>query len=285
MSAWVAPCVRSRIFIRPKGKAFSARFWPCRENKARRRILKTARPATRFAPMKILYLGEDVENSSCLHRARALRRLGHEVVHLNPDWALTSGRWAVAWNFRTGYRFCRRRVARFILRSASASTYDIVWVDGGRAVSPDLLRTLRWRCQGVINYNLDDPFGRRDGRCCAPFRRSVREYDVLCVVRAENVNEARRHGAKRILRVWRGYDPIAHAPRSLTAVDRRQWSSDVLFIGTWMPERGGLLAELIRRGVPVTIYGDRWERAPEWSALRRAWRGSSILGADYVKAI
>src|SRR5262245_34148764 len=128
--------------------------------------------------MKILYLGDDAKHSSCLHRAQALRRLGHEVFHLNPDRALPSGHWPAAWNYRTGYRFCRRRVARFILRSTKAWNFDVVWVDGGRALGPDLLRTLRQRCRGILNYNLDDPFGKRDGHCWDTYRQSVPEYDL-----------------------------------------------------------------------------------------------------------
>src|SRR5262249_53977534 len=37
---------------------------------------------------------------------------------------------------------------------------------------------------------------------------------------------------------------------------------------------------------PVSIYGHRWDRAPEWSKLRRIWRGPGIYAEeDYAKAI
>jgi hypothetical protein len=198
---------------------------------------------------------------------------------------MSASRWLNALQYRTGYRLCRSRVRRFVLGQIANDRFEVVWVDGGRAVARQLLRELRRQANWLVNYNLDDPFGGRDGRCWDTFRQSVAAYDLLCVVRVENVREAGLHGAKQVMRVWRGYDPVSHRTKKLTEADWRSWTSDVLFIGTWMPERGEFLADLIRQGVPLAIYGHRWEKAPEWPILRRAWRAAGVLGADYVKAI
>jgi spore maturation protein CgeB len=93
-------------------------------------------------------------------------------------------------------------------------------------------------------------------------------------------------GAQRVLRVWMSADEVAHAPRILGPDDWKRWSSDVVFVGTWMTERGPFMAELVRRGVPLTIYGDEWQKAPEWPILRASWRGSGLYDPDeYCKAI
>ena len=235
--------------------------------------------------MRILYLGDDTRHGSALDRARALSRLGHAVRVVNPHRALPASRWLNALHFRTGYRLCCRRVRRSVLAEVSSEQFDVVWVDGGFAVSRRLLGDLSRQAAWLMNYNLDDPFGSRDGRCWDTFRRSIPAYDLLCVVRVENLGEARALGARRVTRVWRGYDPVSHRPRKLDAADLKRWASDILFVGTWMPERGRFLAELICRGVPLVIYGNRWEKAREWPTLRRAWRGPGVVGADYVKAI
>ncbi|MCI0539113.1 MAG: glycosyltransferase [Verrucomicrobiales bacterium] len=235
--------------------------------------------------MRILYLGEDAPHSSSLDRARALMRLGHEVAIVNPERGLASNRVMSALHYRTGYRFGRNRVRRAVLSAIGEERFDVVWVDGGRVLDPSVLRLLRKRCHRLVNYNLDDPFGQRDGRCWDTFRQSVPEYDLLCVVRVENVREAIALGARRVLRVWRGYDPAAHSPKSLTAQDRQRLSSEVLFLGTWMSERGAFLVELVNRGLPLRIYGNRWNKAPEWPHLRKHWCGPGLLGDEYVKAI
>jgi hypothetical protein len=104
-------------------------------------------------------------------------------------------------------------------------------------------------------------------------------------VRLENVLEAKLLGARRILRVFMSADEVSHAPRPLSIEDHRVWDSEVLFLGTWFPERGPLLLDLIRRDVPVTIRGTRWNKAPEWPDLEPHWRGSNLRGDEYAKAI
>jgi hypothetical protein len=144
---------------------------------------------------------------------------------------------------------------------------------------------LKKRFGTIINYNIDDPYGKRDGRRWRQYLRAVPFYDLIVVVRDCNVAEAYSRGARKVLRVPMSADEIAHAPRAIREQDYRKWANDVLFIGTWMPERGPFMARLVELGVPLSIYGKLWENAPEWHILRKCWRGGDLLGDDYVMAI
>jgi hypothetical protein len=77
---------------------------------------------------------------------------------------------------------------------------------------------------------------------------------------------------------------VAHRPIEATPEVTREWGSEVAFIGTWMPERGPFLARLLELGVPLSIRGNRWEKAPEWKRLSGAWRGPAVYGDEYVAA-
>ncbi|MGZ3240974.1 MAG: CgeB family protein, partial [Burkholderiaceae bacterium] len=125
----------------------------------------------------------------------------------------------------------------------------------------------------------------RDGARSKVYRQSLPFYDLCVVMRPQNVIEARERGAKNVMCVYRSADEISHAPRSLTEHDHEKWNAEVLFLGTWMPERGPFLLELIQRGVPLTIQGPHWQKAPEWEKLQPHWRGAAIQGDDYAKAI
>jgi len=92
-------------------------------------------------------------------------------------------------------------------------------------------------------------------------------------VRRPNVQEAIALGARNVMWVWRAADQVAHAPLTPTPEEWRRYASDVSFVGTYFPERGPFLAELLERGVPLSIYGDHWQRAPEWPRLAAHWRG------------
>lgn len=250
---------------------------------------KVNRPATRpprdtsMDRLEILFLG--VSSGTSLDRARSLARLGHQVTIIDPLSLLGNSRVGNIIHHRTGYRLAASRLERGILRRAGDRGYDLVWVDGGQHERASLVRELRERSGLVVSYCVDDPTGARDGRLWDLYLSSLPEYDLVVVVRDVNVREVKARGARHVHRVFRSFDNENHRPRRLNPGDRVTWGSDVLLVGTWMPERGPFLAELMERGVPLTIYGDRWHKAAEWRTLKSAWRGPAIWDDDYAKAI
>jgi spore maturation protein CgeB len=164
--------------------------------------------------------------------------------------------------------------------------FDLVWVDSGGLVSRELVENLKRLGKRVVNYNLDDPYGARDVNTWVQYRRAVRAYDLVAVVRKENVEEARSLGARKVLLVYRSADEVAHAPLQLSQQDREKWATDVLFVGTAFSERGPFFAELVKYGVPLSIYGNRWEKLNEWKTIRPYWKGPGLVEKDtYAKAI
>jgi hypothetical protein len=109
-------------------------------------------------------------------------------------------------------------------------------------------------------------------------------YDLLAVVREINVSEAYALGARKVLRVFMSVDEL-DGPRPLTPQDKVRFEHEVLFIGTWMPERGPFLSQLVQAGVPLAMYGNDWQKAREWQILQASWKGPAIYGDDYIKAL
>ena len=235
-------------------------------------------------PTSLLYIGTDSGTSR--HRALALKRLGYDICIIDPDVFLPRNRFLSAWTWHTGGLFLENFVRKKVLETIPSKRFDLVYVDGGQLVGPSLILELKDRFGTVINYNVDDPYGRRDGRRWRLYLEAVPFYDLIVVVRDCNISEAFARGARKVLRVHRAADEIAHSPRQISGQDRGQWAAEVAFVGTWMPERGPFMARLIELGVPLSIYGDRWHRAQEWSVLRPCWRGPGLYNDDeYAKAI
>jgi hypothetical protein len=232
----------------------------------------------------ILYIGSN--SGTSLHRAAALKRLGNDLFIIDPVALLPRLRLVSAWRWKTGGLFLERFIQRKVLALVRGRGFDLVYVDGGELVGPSLICELKKRFGTVISYNIDDPFGPRDGRRWRVYLQAVPFYDLIVVVRDCNIPEAHARGARRVLWVHRSADEVAHAPREISPQDQQKWASEALFVGTWMPERGPFMARLIALGVPVSIYGNRWDRAREWPVLRRFWRGASLdTAGDYAKAI
>ena len=237
--------------------------------------------------MNILYLGPATGTAG--HRADALRRLGHAVHQVDPDRMVPAGRLRARLHWETGGLLAEKTVAAQVLAVLEAQggvKFDLTWVDGGRNVGPLLVRELQRRHGPVVNYNVDDPYGRRDRLAWSLYKKAVPVYDLVAVVREENVAEANALGAKRVLRVYRSADEVAHAPRVLTAEDHARWDSEVVFVGTHFPGRGPFMADLLQRGVPLTIYGNAWQRAKEWPLLEPVWRGPDLTDPEnYARAL
>ncbi len=235
--------------------------------------------------MTILYLGDVTEHEGSTSRAVTLRALGHEVFHIDPEQPLVGGRWQSAFHYRTGYWWLRRRTESWLRSRIGDRNFDVVWVNGGPTIDRRTLVWLRGRARYLVNYNNDDPTGRRDWCRWGTFREAVPGYDVLLAMRSVAVGELQALGAQRVKQVYMSYDDTVMRPQEMSSVEAGHWRSKVLFVGTWMPERGPFLAELVRLGVPLTIYGNRWHKAPEWEVLRAVVRGPALSGLDYVKAI
>lgn len=233
--------------------------------------------------LNILYLG--FMSGTALDRANAYRRLGHTVHHLDLRTLLPGSRWVDRITWHLGGDLFGPLLGRRLGVALADRRFDLCHVESGEWVTPGVIRVLRRHAPKVINYNIDDPLGPRDGPLFRAYRRAVPEYDLLVVMREQNVTEAEALGARKVMWVFRSADEVSHAPRPLTEEDHRRWDCDVLFLGTWMPERGPFLAELLRLGVPLTIQGSRWQKAPEWPTLQHAWRGDALTGDDYAKAI
>jgi spore maturation protein CgeB len=224
--------------------------------------------------MNIFYLGSN--NGTSKHRADALLRLGHSVEILNPASLVSGVPFAGAVQRYLGGVGLVNRVQTEVMRRVRHATFDLVWVDNGAMVSRALVTELKKVAPKVINYNLDDPYGDRDVKLWMQYRSAVSAYDLIVVVREENIQEARERGAKRVLRVYRAADEVAHAPRTLTEEEKAKWSSEVLFVGTAFPERGPFFRDLVRLGVPLSIYGNKWSELKDWNAIKHCWKGPGL---------
>lgn len=246
-----------------------------------------------MSSLRILYLGEEAPWSTSRHRADALRRLGHIVDIFNPFSAVKDqlgGRIGGALHFRTGYRFLQPAILRWLetaVLPAMQADYDLIWINGGELLGKRCVERLRQAGRPLVSYSNDDPTGGRDGHRFDQFLAALPLYDLCVVVRPCNETEFLARGARAVLRVFMSCDEVAHSGYADPADIPEHLRSDVLFAGTWMRGEGRdkFLLELIEAGLDVAIFGDRWQKSPNWQRLARYWRGPALKGRDYVGAL
>ncbi len=241
--------------------------------------------------MNILYLGHNNPSTTSCHRAFALRRLGHNVEIQNPRDACTyqfQNRVLSKVHYRTGYIFLQTRIRQWLLSIINKSFVpDLIWVDSGELFGKECIKLLKTLGVPIVLYNVDDPTGKRDGRRFLSLIKALPLYDLVVVVREETEKECIEIGAPKVLRVYRSYDEDGHKPYKNIEEIPNQFRSEVAFIGTWMPneKRDEFFVELVEKGVPLSIWGDAWQKSPNYIKLKPYLRGKSIFGKDYVSAI
>lgn len=241
--------------------------------------------------LNIIYFGESKPNSTSFHRATALQRLGHTVTIYNPYTSVAEAMRSKILgplHYRTGYTFLQSRLQKWVKQTIDKiPATDLVWVNSGELLGPECLRIIKTLGKPVILYNNDDPTGGRDGRRFGSLLKAIREYDLCLVLRKVNIQEYKSRGAGNVRRVYMSYDEIIHKPFSDPNDIGEEFRSSVAFIGTWMrhENRDKFLLKLIRHGLPVSIWGDHWQKSPLWNELQPYYRGKALGGRDYVTGI
>jgi spore maturation protein CgeB len=241
--------------------------------------------------MNIIYIGDDNNFTTSFHRATALGRLGNTVTIQNPyeickeqlqNYVLGKI------HFRTGYFLLQKKIENWLLRILSSQPKpDLIWVNGGELIGKKCVQVLKQSGRPVILYNNDDPTGGRDGNRFNSLLNALAYYDLCVVMRNTNVSEFEALGSKHVIRMMMSYDEEAHKPYNNTIDIPIQFRSEVAFIGTWMrhEKRDEFLLQLIQQGIPISIWGSRWNKSPLWPLLKFHYRGEALKGRDYVAAI
>ncbi len=226
-------------------------------------------------PLKIAYVGDCGGTSG--QRARAFERLGCSVTRVDPwQWLGSANSIVRRFHLRTGYAYVSTFIDRRLYREVSASRPDVIWVNQGELVGRAALERLRSLGVPIVNYANDNPFGPESYRRFTQYRQALDLYDLVIVVFSDVVPLVRAAGAKRVIRRHISADEIAHLAYGNTSMQKVH---DVSFIGTWHPDgRGDLIAGILSEGVPLSLWGNRWDRDPNWEKIKQAWRGPGMYG-------
>jgi hypothetical protein len=225
--------------------------------------------------MNIAFVGSPI--GTTLHRINAMRRLGHgvTVVTPRPDWS-ESRSWRTYF-FQTSGFGLQAMLAAHLERQVSRLRPDLIWVNQGEYLGVKPVAVLQGSGVPIVCYVNDDPFaGGVRSRRFRSFREALNRYDLIATVRDPNFDELRAGGARKVVRVRMSADEIHHSPFDVGQGSGGDLDSEVSFIGTWFAERGPFLRELVKSGVPLSIWGANWEKAPEWADLRPYFRGHAL---------
>ncbi len=212
--------------------------------------------------LSILYVGEKA--GTCQQRGRALEDLGHRITFIECG---PPRSWLLRQLYRVGHHLSRPPDLvgshRALQETLDRESFDVLWVDKGRSLRPDVLRAVRERApkMRMLSYSPDDM--TRPYHSSVRYRAALGLYDLVVTTKSYIADDLRAQGVRRILFVGNAYDPNVHRPLVLAQADLDRFGCDVGFVGTYENDRARHMLRLARAGVPVSIRGVGWRRFRE----------------------
>lgn len=231
----------------------------------------------------VLFIG--AKSGTSQHRLNSFIRMGYLVDAIDPDELIPFPRLGAFLEWHVNPALVAYWVSSAIKKLIANSKYDLVFVDNGSIISSELLRYIREKSAYIVNFNHDDAFGMRDMKRFSLLKQAVPDYDLIVVVREENIFEAFSYGAKKVMHTFRTFDVEEHASAPYAGYSAHAINIDVCFIGTWMPNRGKFISRLNDLGVPISIFGSGWHKAPEWKNIKKLWKSGHLNSSAYKSTV
>lgn len=241
--------------------------------------------------MRILSIGTFSSfgiSNTCLHRTWALERFNDvrridSTLKNNILWYRIVNRLFV--RYRLPIRFYNRLLAKEIRQEIQTNEYDIVWIDKGIFIEPNVLKFIKQRqphCL-IVGFSPDNMDERHNQSQL--YLESFPFYDCHITTKSYIIQALKDMGGKRILFTNKTYEQTFHHPYKLSLEEKERLGGKVGFIGAWEEERCRSILYLAKNGIPVRVWGGgRWLH---YKGLypNLVIEGCGLFTDDYPKAL
>jgi spore maturation protein CgeB len=238
---------------------------------------------------KILFIGDLNEYGRSFQRYRALIELGNEVralstvpVFLTPEINQPSLIERLFWKLKlpidsTG-------VNKKIRQLIEAEKFDIIWIEKGNTIKPKTLFCIKKKLPQakLISCSEDDMYTWHSRSFYYTF--GLFHYDIVFTTKVYNLRELKSLGAKRTELFLDAYDEKVHRPMELSEDDKKRFSCDISFIGSFENDRAEKMLFLAEKGLKVVVWGNGWS---SWINKNQNLiiKNTPLYNDDYTKAI
>lgn len=202
----------------------------------------------------------------------AIRKNGYDVTEFN--WNNIYG-WNKTVRLLSG-KTVENKINKVLLETAEKVKPDMIFILKGEPVFPSTLLKLK-KMTGAVLFNFfgDDPweFSSFSGKR-APF------YDLFFTYDPWSVKLYTQSGYNHAYHLPYGYDNNAAQNVVVTDKERKKYSCDVAFIGSYYDKRDEMLSRLSAK-FNIKIWGRGWKN----SQSRDIFQGHALYGYEMLKAM
>ena len=213
--------------------------------------------------MKILFIGPNELSSK--HKYLCLKKLykNVDIINAKKSFSFNQITERIFWHISS--KIFENQINNYILKKIK-NNYDLIFVDSGEFIGKNLILELKKKSKKIVYYCNDNPFVDRDKKRWKLSLSSIKYYDLIIFHNKSRVAPAKKTGIKNILLVHPSYQKGIHKPQKI--INKKRYNNNVIFIGTWEPERGLFFKQLIELGLKIKIYGGRWNKDKNYNFLK-----------------
>lgn len=185
---------------------------------------------------------------------------------------------SIGWRFFMGPMI--NRINTFIHpRIRDIKKGDLVWVDKGVFIHPEILVDINQKGAVLVHYTPDTAFTHNRSNL---FFQGIPYYDACVTTKSFELADYNRVGSANTIFCTQGYLPELHRP--LHTIREKE---GICFIGLAEPDRVDIIRSLIAAGLPLKLGGKGWVNLAKENVKNRnfTFLGERVFGENYVKAI
>lgn len=243
---------------------------------------------------KLVIVGKNVAGGITQSYNRAFTDLGF-AVEIIDDEAIYRNSSSLARNkylHRAFWPVLARRVQAQLISKILEAKPDYMFVIKGWFVHLKTIQKLKSTLPDVPvwNFNPDNPFNKKHfGITNAWIKKSIPLYDICFIWGKFLLDSLKRAGAKQVVHLPFGYDPLLHYPVQVSTEEQNHFGSGVAFVGSWDEERERWLKELLtndhddnkNKSYDFKIWGAGWEKASK--KLQSCWTKDVVIGENFSR--
>ena len=213
--------------------------------------------------MKILFIGNTFGNSYL--ELLAIKKLCKNVDKIDPEGSFTRNKVFLFLFYKFTPKLFEPIINRYVTSKLKKKNYDLIYVKSGEFIGKKLILILRKKTKKIVYYCGDNPFVKRDQQRWKLFLTAARYYDLLIFHQESRIKLSKKFNLKNTFLTLPPYDSQVHRKKN-SQINKKK--NDVVFIGTWFPERGIFFTKLIKLGLNIKIYGTGWTKDPNYNYLK-----------------
>ncbi|NQS89516.1 glycosyltransferase [Patescibacteria group bacterium] len=210
---------------------------------------------------------------TAVYREKAIVELGHQLISFEDRDFILPGRIRKKVDFL--HRWDLKRLNKKLVRLASNEKPDLCIVLGGQWILPDTLSEIKKMGISVVLWTADVP------RHFNNILKTAHIYDFIFCAGTEAVEILKNQGLEKVFWLPFACDPDYHHPVELTDREMEEYAKDIVFVGSFYPNRARVLESIF--DLDIAVWGPYWSRLDKNSILKKKVVDARVNYKEWVK--